>query len=143
MTREEALVVANGNADAAGFLLAFVAYCHLLDDCYDKDKPVDDKRLAVESLNLIDELMLNPWVQQNRAVLWGLITSGFNAWLDANEWERSDDEGKKRDADVVKGIYHEVCWVTARLCGGWEHMKQLTTKARAYDHDFDKEKVKV
>ncbi len=136
MTQEEAMLITKGNPDAAGFLIAFIAYCHLLDDVVDKDKPVTDVRLATESLALIDELMLNPFVQQNRAVLWPLITIGFNGWLDANAWEAGNDEAKKRDADVVKGLYHEVCWMTARLCGGFQHMRELTTKYREYDHDY-------
>lgn len=137
MTRTEALNAANGNEAAADFLIAFVAFCHLLDDVVDKDQPVDDKRLARESLALIDALLLNPFVRDNAAVLWPLITVGFSAWLDSNEWERSDDVAKRRDADVVKGVYHEVVWLTARLCGGYEHMRAVSAKHREYDHDFD------
>lgn len=143
MTREEALVVTKGNADAAAFLLAYVAYCHLLDDVVDKDKPVTDKRLVTESLALFDEMILNPWFQENRIVLWPTIVCGFNAWLDANAWERSEDQQKRRDADVVKGVYHETVWLAARLCGGLEHMRAVCEAHREYDHDYDKQKGAV
>lgn len=142
MTRDEALLAANGNQHACAFLMAYVAYCHMLDDVVDKDKPVDDLRLVRESLGLIDELMLNPWVQDNRIVLWPLIVTGFNAWIDANAWERGNDPQKQRDADVVKGVYHELVWMTARLCGGLDHMRLVCAMHREYDHDFDKNNMK-
>ncbi len=137
MTREEATIVANGDKDAVAFLMAFVEYCHMLDDIVDKDKPVTDLRLVRESLALIDELMLNPWVQANRVALWPVIVVGFNAWIDANAWEASADPQKQRDADVVKGVYHEVVWLTARLCGGFDHMRFVCAEHREYDHDYD------
>lgn len=136
MNLEEAKLITNGNPHAAGFLLAFVRFCHLLDDVIDKDVPVNDERLAKESLDLIEELLLNPFVQEHRIVLWPLIVVAFNAWLDANKWENSRNKVLQRDADVLKGVYHEVCWMTARLCGGWEHMRKVTTENREYDHDF-------
>ncbi len=138
MTRDEALLATNQNQQAADFLLAYVAYCHLLDDIVDKDKPVDDLRLVRESLSLIDAMLLNPWVRDNAVILWPLITSGFNAWLDANRWETSACVNQQRAADVVKGIYHEIVWVTARICGGFDHMRWVTSEHREYDYDFDR-----
>src|SRR5690349_6944556 len=119
MTREEAIKVTNGNELAADFVVAFVAYCHLLDDVVDQDKPTPDTRLIKESLTFIESLLVNPWVKERQALLWPLIVTSFNAWLDANEWERNGTDEKKRDADVVKGVYHEVVWFVSYLCGGW------------------------
>jgi hypothetical protein len=141
MTREEATIVACGNKDAEAFVLSFVAFCHMLDDIVDGDKPVDDMRLVRESLALIDEMMLNPWVNANRIFLWPSIVGCFNAWIDANKWERDGTPVQQRDADVVKGIYHETVFLVARLCGGFDHMRFVTAEHREYDHDYDRKQA--
>lgn len=138
MKMEEALMIAKDNKEAASFLVSFVGFCHMFDDVVDKDVPVDDERLVRDSLAFIENLILNQFVQTNKVVLWPLIVCGFNAWLDANKWAKSGTAVQKRDVDVLKGTYHEVCYFTARLCGGLEHMRSLTPVHRSYDHDSEK-----
>lgn len=137
MKLDEALQVTRGHEQAALFLVDYIAYCHLLDDVIDKDKPVTDVRLVQESLALIGHFALNSWVQTNMYRLYPLMVSGFNAWLDANEMEWSQDEKIRLSSDTVKGIYHEIVYVVAYLVGGFEHMRVIS-KQRSYDYDQKK-----
>jgi hypothetical protein len=138
MNRQEALKIANGNEQAADFIEAFVALCHTLDDIEDKDKPVTDERLIGDFIRFKEALQLNPWASARATTFFPLIVVSFNAWLDANQWEKSEDVAKQRDADVVKGIYHEVVYWVAYLTGGWSHLRKTTSVHREYDHDFNK-----
>lgn len=130
MTYDDAIKVTKGNTQAAVFLVDYINFCHLLDDVVDKDVPVDDARLVKESLNLIVDLCENSWVNEHKTRLLPLIISGFNAWLDSNRMAKMSETVVQ--SDVVKGIYHEIVYVTAFLCGGYEHMREVSQQ-RKYD----------
>jgi hypothetical protein len=134
-TEEKSLVIAQGNVAAANFLCAYIKFCHLLDDVCDGEERISDTRLAADALKLLEELLLNPWVQANRIVLWPGIVLGVNAWLDANEWTAVGTPVQRRDAEVVKSVYQEIAWLTARLCGGWDHMRKMSAQFREYNHE--------
>lgn len=135
MTTEEAKHITNGNELASKFLGSFVQFCHLMDDIVDKDKEVTDQRLVREMLVFLEEIICNPWVRDNIILLWPLIVTGSNAWLDANRWEGAVSGELRRASDVLKGHYHEVVWFTAFLCGGQAHMQNMTKQYREYDFD--------
>lgn len=135
MTREDFLFICNGNEYAADFVQAYVAKAHLLDDWHDKDKTIYDREIVKVELAFLEQLMINPWVRERQALLWPLIVVGMNAWLDSNRWQESRNKQLVEDAHVVKGIYHELVWWIAFLCGGQEHMNKVTSKYRAYDHE--------
>lgn len=134
MSVDDALKAANGNEQAAMFLVAYVRYCHLLDDIVDKDKEVTDERLVKESLDLLGHFGCNPWVMANFTRLWPLVVSAGNGWLDANRMVKSADARVRLSSDTVKGLYHELVYVTAYICGGHEHMREIS-KQREYDYN--------
>lgn len=136
MTQAQLLEVAKGNADAAGFLAAFQGKAHLMDDVVDRDVPerMDREHVLVE-LDWLLALTQNPFVQSHRGQLVPVIVLGMNAWLDANQWEVSVDKRKRTAADVLKGFYHEVMYLVALLCGGFDHMRAMSAKYRSYDFE--------
>lgn len=134
MNYDEALTITKGQQDAALFLVDYINYCHLLDDCFDRDQLVDDNRLVSDSLSLLGHFAANPWAMQNWPRLYPLVVSGFNAWLDANNMAESVDDNVRLSSDTVKGIYHEIVYVTAYLCGGYSHMREIS-RSREYDYD--------
>jgi hypothetical protein len=136
MTFSEIKELTRGNADAERFVAAFVEHCHMLDDLVDRDNPCDDERMIASEIRWVMELTGNPFFLANRAFLVPLIVQGFNAWLDSNDWQQSDDPQKQRDADVLKGLYHEVIYQVAFLCGGWDHLRSITSTYRNYNHDY-------
>ena len=133
MTTEEARLITKGNVYASQFLGAWVTFCHLLDDLVDKDKPADDKRIVSEVLLFLEAIVVNPWGRDHSALLWPLIVTSSNAWLDSNKKTGAE-------ADVLKGMYHEVVWFTAFLCGGQQHMQEMTSRFREYDFEQQGEK---
>lgn len=135
MKTEDLKEVVKGNLQAFDFLCTYVTYCHLMDDIVDAPGSVDDKRLVREQFSFLQQFVLNPWVQQHIGLLWPLIVTSANSWLDANQWEKSVEANKRTSADVLKGQYHEVAWFTAYLCGGLEHMQEMTKKYREYKHE--------
>lgn len=128
-------LVANGNENAARFLATFVGHCHVLDDIIDKDKPITDCELIRSETLWLLQLTANPWFIEHKSVLLPLIIQGFNAWLDSNRLAQSANPGDRVASDVLKGLYHEVVWHTAFLCGGWDRMRSLTMQHRAYDFE--------
>jgi hypothetical protein len=139
MKTEDLKEVVKGNVQAFDFLCTYVTYCHLMDDIVDDPGSVSDKRLVAEQLAFLQQVILNPWVQQHIGLLWPMIVMSANTWLDANRWEKSNDATQRFSVDVLKGQYHEVAWFTAYLCGGLEHMQEMTSKYREYDYE-NKEK---
>ncbi len=135
MTTEDYKFIVCGNEAAERFCKVFVAHCHLLDDLVDGDKPWDDERIIASEINWLMELCGNPFFLAHKPQLISLIATGFNAWLDANRWAKDNDSRKALASDVVKGIYHEVVHYCALACGGWKHLREVTTRFREYDFD--------
>ena len=136
MERDQLIEVCAGNEDALRLCLAWRAFCHQLDDIEDGDNPdnlADDKVIGTQSAWFL-ETQLNPFWLQHKERLLPLVEISFNAWLDANGWERGTPE-QQVAADVLKGWYHELIFYCARLAGGWEHYRAVTTKFREYDFD--------
>lgn len=149
-------MAASGNKDAERFCVAWLEFCHLVDDCADRDKPIDDNRLARVFTNYTLELCGNPFFQAHKGQLVSLMVQGANAWVDSNRatypksWEETEpgvmsgtysDEEKQllpqRQAqrDVLKGFYHEVIFHVAFICGGWPHLRRVTSECREYDFE--------
>lgn len=139
MNSEQLNYATKGNAAAAEFLRVFIAHCHTLDDVIDRDKPVTDEALIASEIEWLLALSGNPFFQQNRALLVPLIVQSFNAWLDSNKWATDAKPEKRIASDALKGWYHEVVFHTAFICGGWAHLRDVTSKHREYD--FEPENV--
>lgn len=131
MTNSEALEITKGNQYAADFVMAYIDFCHLVDDVIDKDKEVNVQRLSSELITFLESVMINPWVREHSITLWPLIVTGCNAWVDSDIIALKN----RKEADVVKGVYHEVVWFVSYLCGGWEHLRATTTKYREYQYE--------
>lgn len=136
MTQEELEFITNGNVQAADFVNSYLRLCHLLDDVVDSIETVTDERLVEEVGKFIEVLIMNPWARDNGILLLPLIVAGANAWVDSNRLAKREDIESKAAADVLKGMYHETVWFVAKLCGGQEHYRKVTTQLREYDFDY-------
>lgn len=126
MTPEQIIkLAANGNQPAEDFARAWYHQCRVLDDCYDRDKLVTDDRMASVAVQFITEQAGNAWYMEHRAMLYGLMVMSFNAWVDSNQ-----RTGIERA--VLAGMYHEVVYCVAFLCGGWSHLRHVTSECREY-----------
>jgi hypothetical protein len=137
MTEAEITDLCLGNRDAAAFALAYLAYCHCVDDLVDRDNDAlcSQDHVIRTQMEMFFALSRNPFYLQNRDGLLALMLQGFLAWGDSMKWQHSGDESKVHDADVVKGQYHEVLFHVALIVGGVEHARKVTSKFRSYDHE--------
>lgn len=135
--RQILLECASGSAGAAEFLVVMYEFGHLIDDIVDQDtKPrPSDELIAKGCVELILTIGGNPFYQAHRQRFESLIEQAFSAWLCANQLERE----KRIEGKVLKSWYHEIFWQTARLTGGWDHMRRICDKHREFD--LSKEEV--
>lgn len=133
MNFDEALFIASGNKEAAIFLMDYDAFCGLMDDIIDDDL-VTDERLVEETLGLLGCLCSPGWARDNAPRLFPLIATSANAWLDSNRMAKSTDLRTRLSSDVVKSHYSEMERAVALLCGGFQHMREVS-KQRRYDYD--------
>lgn len=135
MTYEQLMEVSKNTQDAADFLMAFQSKAHLLDDVIDCDvERTEDEHANVE-LNWMFVLARNPFFQTHAEKILPVLALGMNAWQDSNVLRKSVRKRDRIMADVVKGVYHEVLWLVALICGGYEHMRAMSTKYRSYDFE--------
>lgn len=124
-----------GNRDAMRFVELFVGHCHLVDDLVDRDKNTTDAQIVASWAAWNYELAFNAFFITHRLALCALMTQAFNAWVDSNQWRTRENVNECLAADVLKGWYHEVIYHVAFLCGGWGHLRGVTSKLRAYDFE--------
>lgn len=134
MNEVECKEVAKDVPAATQFLLSYLSFVHVLDDVYDKDKPVSDERLVRVMIWWSEELLFNPWVRDNAVALWTTVVLGWNSWLDANQWAKQPNP-KFFASDVIKSNYQETVFLVAYLCGGREHMRAMSQKYREYNFE--------
>lgn len=130
---------AHGNGPALEFLKAFTARAHWLDDLADGDKcdvgaRPDPETIARHEFSWLLCLTGNAFFVANRAALVPVMALALNAWVDSGRAEFT----KHRQCDVIKGLYHEVVWMTALLTGGWEALRMASSVFRAYDIEPEK-----
>lgn len=132
--RDTILVAAsNGNAQALEFLRVFARRAHWVDDLADGDRSDRDGKFAVYRLAEMEAEWLicvssNPFFLAHRAQLVPAMVLALNAWVDS-------DAHMGRVRDVVKGQWHEVVWLVAWLTGGWNKLRDTSSKFRAYDFE--------
>ena len=96
MNEKDLQELTKGNQYAADFIVAYVAFCHLIDDLWDKDKEVTDRRMVTELMLFLEQVIMNPWVKEHVQSIWPLIVAGANSWLDSNTWEKDGVERKRQ-----------------------------------------------
>lgn len=121
-----------GNVEAERFCQSWVAFCHTLDDCFDRDKPIDDSELARVFVAVILEVAGNTFFLTHKSMLVSLMVQSANAWVDSNH------SPNPTERDVLKGMWHEVIFHVAFIIGGWSHMRYVTAEGREYDYEKGK-----
>ena len=121
---------ANGNEHAEKYLKDIAHVSRVFDDLIDKDYEVKDEQICRAFFELLGGLWLNPFFTQNAGVLLGLHIGSFNSWMDANNWESSEDKTKQLYAHVMKDFINELLGTVAFLTGGYAHMRKCSLKIK-------------
>jgi len=123
------------NEEAWKFVSLFADRAHYVDDIVDGEGRITDEDIIQRELAWMLALGQNEFYKAHSGFLMPLIIMGCNAWLDANQWEKSDDPVKKTHSDVIKSLYHEVIFACVYLCGGWKSLREFTALHREYQKD--------
>lgn len=129
-------MVCKDNQAAMVFCEAFVQWVHWIDDLVDKDKLWLPRDVVTVNLNAALAFSDNAFFQQHKPQLMPLIIQAFRAYGDSNYFEKRQEVRDRRAADILKSTYHEVVWHVAYICGGWEHLTEVTKRCRIFDYDF-------
>lgn len=138
MTTDEQLTLfrwaAQGNHDAAAFLLAITDAAHAWDDVVDGDRELDRAALAAAFQALVLEIPANPFYRAHRASLEPLIQQAAINWLVATDIER-DAQAPKHVAYILRSSYIDLIAHVALLTGGALWSQLVCRRVRELNHD--------
>lgn len=124
-----------GNTDAVHVCWSVFQFLHVIDDLVDKDKLVSPAAVGISLLMFTEAVSANPFFQQNRDALLGVLRVGVMEWVDSESWKVREDPRERAAAEVIKSGYQNVFYTVAGLCGGLVHMQAMTTKYRQFQFD--------
>lgn len=123
-------ICCNGNKSAEDYLRKLFYVVRILDDLYDEDVEVNKKDLTRVFFIMGGELNQNSFFKENHDALTALQVTGFNAWEDANEWEKDDDISKREHSLIIKDFICELFAFVAFLTGGYKLMRKTSPIVR-------------
>lgn len=126
--------ICRGDPKAIEFCLAWYNFADILDDLFDGDQEVSAKCVGDMVLGVVENLAANPFFQTNMASLLPVMRLGVLNWVESERLRGGGDRDRIA-AEVYKGLYCEVLWLSAGLCGGREHQAAMMRKHRIIDWD--------
>jgi len=120
----------NGNRDAEAYLKRVFFVVRMLDDIYDEDVEVEKSDILKGFFLWLADIASNRFYKEYQEMLTAIHIVSFNAWQDANEWEKTDDELKKLYAHVTRDYICELFILTAYLTGGSKLMRKVSLEVR-------------
>ena|SRR3990167_1136206 len=120
----------NGNKLAERYLHDIAWANRVIDDIYDEDVPVskNDKENLFKIILL--DIPTNPFYLQNFHILIAQHAVIYNAWMDANRWEKDEAETKRICAHFIKEYVCELIPLVAFLTGGTMLMRKISLMSR-------------
>lgn len=120
----------NGNKDAEEYLHDIAWANRRIDDIYDKDVDVPKDDIEYLFFILLVKIVGNPFFLKNFQALYAQHIVIYNAWMDANKLEKSEDETKRRCALVLKEQVRELIPLVAFITGGTGLMHNISSQVR-------------
>lgn len=120
----------NGNVDAAEYLKRLFFIVRAIDDVWDGDRNTMKEDIVDAFFLFMADIACNLFYKQHQEKLTALNIVAFNAWQDANEWEKDSDSLKQLYAHVLRDYICDVLIYTAYLTGGRRHMRSISLQVR-------------
>jgi hypothetical protein len=117
--------ICKGNKDAEAFLHSYRLAAHQIDDVIDPP-PVTTEFISRTFMAVVTLFGTNQFYCDNRAFLYPLIITGLNCYATSVEWEKSSQLHHQRMADMLRSSGNMVLMFVALMCGGVEHMREMT-----------------
>jgi hypothetical protein len=120
------------NIDAVNWVLAFVTYCHAIDDIIDNDIPKDKSRqeFIIKTFEFSEILFTNVFYLQHINILRPLVKMTANTYADSVQWEDSPIEYKRKIADVLRQMGNEVILAVIEIVKGVGVRREVSMKFR-------------
>lgn len=118
-----------GNSDALRFLFHWNLFCHAIDDLIDgpdRAEPED----VVSAFAEANVLYTLPFYQANCIKLQTTVMLITNSYADSIGWEKSEKDGHRKMADVLRFAGNEMVFAVALICGGYQHMRRVSAGIR-------------
>jgi hypothetical protein len=123
--------IARGNPDAFELIVAWVGYCHTVDDAVDQDTSPDLIGIVGRMLHWTTVVAENPLFAKHRETITAFVIATANTYIDSVRWERCGDPRKERYGNAYRSFWCELIYYIAFLVGGLVHMRAMADKYRA------------
>lgn len=132
--------VLDRDPDAARFISAYNEYAHAIDDII--DEKIVDPEFILKTFKLAAQIYTSNFYLRNYLFLYPAILLAHNMYSDSVILERSNEDWKRREADVLRHSGNEILLaVVSLLCKNHEEFREISllTRERAYKlHHDDK-----
>lgn len=116
-----------GNQEAAGFLRLWRSYVHAIDDLVDGDRQGPEALL--HAFMQAAFVYTHPFFLSHLSALRQLAVNCTSAYADSVAWEKTDG-WQGQFADHYRHFGAEMVLAVASICGGYEHMRQVSPVLR-------------
>jgi hypothetical protein len=130
--RERVSMLIGEDTDAAKFVRAFGSWCHAIDDVVDGE--TKDSEGIIKAFMLPAAIFSSNFYQQNIQALFPIVMLIANAYADSVQWEKSCEEWKARQSDVLRNCGNEMLLAVIGICRGYEAMRQVSQMIRENSH---------
>lgn len=108
-----------GNTDAVKLCEDVFDVSQIIDDLYDRDKPVSGEDIHRMTMLVFSEIPRNPFYAANRDTLQSYLETALMGWIDSTNLESRGEAGR-RLAFVYRDIIGGLANKCALLIGGYE-----------------------
>ena len=125
-----------GNQAAVDTVLALSTIAEVWDDLHDGDAQVSAEMVNRAFTLAMVKLQVNDFYKANESLFYALTVTAINAWLDANELQRSENQSERMMAFYLRNFGIEIVMMAIFRSGGWEHLRRVSLEVRAFfDHE--------
>lgn len=118
-------------SDADKFTRAFGAWCHAIDDVVDVGATPET---IVKNFALGAAVFTSNFYRAHADQLYPVVVLIANAYADSVAWEKSGEDWKRRQADVLRNCGNDMLLAVVLICGGYDAMRQVSQLIRETSH---------
>lgn len=116
------------NPDALLWVLTYTIYVHAIDDIIDGDK--DDSEHILKTFELAAVVYSNVFYRENIHLLYSLVVTASNTYMDSVMLENSTETWKQKTSDHLRQNGNELILMCIQIVGGIEKRREASLKLR-------------
>src|ERR1051326_6385798 len=114
------------------FILAYISYCHAIDDLVDGDKT--DAKYIIQCFNFAAVLYSSQYYRDHQEQLFPLIMSAGLSYVQSVDYERSKVPWKLKFADSLRSEANNVLIFIVNNESGYEKALEFSEKLREFSY---------